>query len=381
MRNWGKYKLGDIASIKGGKRIPKGEILTNEKNTHPYIRITDMSGRYVPTEDLMFVPDIVFPHIKKYIVNDGDIILSIVGTIGLVAIIGQDLDNASLTENCVKVRPFNKSLNTKFLYYFLISPNGQAEIKKCIVGSTQPKLPLYKIDIPVVSEDEQSRIVSILSSLDDKIELNIRMNMTLEAIAQAIFKEWFVDFKFPGSDGELVDGLPKGWRNGHLIDILDLHYGKALKSEDRKVGRYPVLGSSGVVGFHNAYYVEGPGIVIGRKGTIGKVIWVDQDFFPIDTTFFVKDSLGTSFLYYHFFLMHSQSFQRISSDSAVPGLNKNEALRNKVIVPNVQIINRFNEFAKPLFERMNLINIENQTLTMIRDTLLPKLMTGKIRVA
>jgi type I restriction enzyme S subunit len=204
--------------------------------------------------------------------------------------------------------------------------------------------------------------------------------ITLEAIAQAIFKEWFVDFKFPGFDGGLVDGLPKGWRNGHLIDILDLHYGKALKSEDRKDGVYPVLGSNGVVGFHNTYYVEGPGIVIGRKGTIGKVIWVDQNFFPIDTTFFVKDSLGTTLLYYHFFLMQSQPFQKISSDSAVPGLNKNEALRNKVIVPNVQIVNRFNELARPLFERMNLINIEIQTLTLIRNILLPKLMAGKIRV-
>jgi type I restriction enzyme S subunit len=207
------------------------------------------------------------------------------------------------------------------------------------------------------------------------------MNKTLEAIALAIFKEWFVEFRFPGFDGILVDGLPKGWRKGHLSDILDLQYGKALKSDDRRQGSYPVIGSSGVVGLHDTFHVKGPGIVIGRKGTIGKVIWIDENFFPIDTTFFIKDLLGTSSLYYHFFLLRNQSFQKISSDSAVPGLNKNEALRNYAIVPQVEIINRYSEIAKPVFARMNLINIENNTLTQLRDSILPKLMTGKIKVA
>lgn len=227
----------------------------------------------------------------------------------------------------------------------------------------------------------QSRIASILSSLDDKIELNLRMNKTLEAIAQAIFKEWFVDFRFPGFDGELVDELPKGWRKGKLGDIINLRYGKALKTEERVLGKYPVVGSSGIVGFHNIPLVKSPGIVIGRKGTIGEVIWMDEDFYPIDTTFYIEDRINADGLFYHYYLLSLQDFNRIGSDSAVPGLNKNQALMNKVTIPDIIILNKFNRIINPLFTKKYLNFQENKILSEIRDILLPKLMTGKIRVA
>lgn len=239
-----------------------------------------------------------------------------------------------------------------------------------------------QIEIIVPSDIfEQFHIVSILSSLDDKIELNLQMNKTLEAIAQAIFKEWFVDFRFPGFDGELVDGLPKGWRKGKLGDIINLRYGKALKTEDRVPGKYPVIGSSGIVGFHNKPLVKSPGIVIGRKGTIGEVIWMDEDFHPIDTTFYIEDKINADGLYYHYYLLLMQEFKRIGSDSAVPGLNKNQALMNKVTIPDIITLNKFNSIINPVFTKKYLNFQENNTLSAIRDILLPKLMTGKIRVA
>ena len=210
----------------------------------------------------------------------------------------------------------------------MVSPLGQGEIKKGVVGSTQPKLPLYninKIEIPNLPLKEQQEIAAILSSLDDKIEINRQMNQTLEAIAQAIFKEWFINFNFPNekgkpykdSGGEMVDGLPKGWQKGKLGNILELVYGKALKAEERNEGQYLVVGSSGVVGSHTEYLVEAPGIVIGRKGTIGEVIWLDENFFPIDTTFYVKDVVGVSDLYYHYFVLLQQDFKKIGSDPLI----------------------------------------------------------------
>ncbi|OGW40069.1 MAG: hypothetical protein A2Y97_07130 [Nitrospirae bacterium RBG_13_39_12] len=234
------------------------------------------------------------------------------------------------------------------------------------------------------------RIASILSSLDDKIELNLQMNKILEAIARAIFKEWFVDFRFPGFDGELVDvvnadrsvsRLPKGWRKGKLGDIINLKYGKALKLENRIGGKYPVVGSSGIVGFHNEPLVKSPGIVVGRKGTIGEVIWLDEEFYPIDTTFYIEDQVGATGLYFHYYLLLSQDFKKIGSDSAVPGLNRNQALMTAIICPDIDTINKFNVLLKPLFEKKYLNNQEVKTLTTMRDALLPKLMTGKIRVA
>lgn len=109
MTNWKEYKLGEIAKVKGGKRLPKGSSLTSVPNNHPYIRVRDMGSKYLPVSNLEYVPDDVFPSIKNYIVNKKDVILSIVGSVGLVSIVNDNLDKASLTENCVKILP-NKDI-------------------------------------------------------------------------------------------------------------------------------------------------------------------------------------------------------------------------------------------------------------------------------
>lgn len=158
-------KLKNIVQIKSGKRIPKGTFLINIKNSHPYIKVKDMKKYKIKLNDnFEYVPDNIFPKISKYTVNTGDVILSIVGTIGNVSIIDQSLDNASLTENCVKLVP-NDELLSEYLYYFLISSNGKTEIQKGIIGSTQPKLPFYNIEqinIPLIDINKQKHIVNTI---------------------------------------------------------------------------------------------------------------------------------------------------------------------------------------------------------------------------
>ena len=112
-------KLADIVKIKGGKRLPKGENLQITPNAHPYIRVRDMKGKFIPTDELEYVPDHIFPKIKNYIVNTNDVIVSIVGTIGLVSIITEKLNNASQTENCAKLSGLDR-IDAEYLYYFLI---------------------------------------------------------------------------------------------------------------------------------------------------------------------------------------------------------------------------------------------------------------------
>ena len=146
MKEWKEYRLGDIATIKGGKRLPKGINLIDVPNNHPYIRVRDLG--HEKTLELNsfyeYVDDETQKFISKYIVNAGDIIISIVGTIGLIGIVGDTLDNANLTENCVKVVDIS-NLEKEYLYYFLISIYGQSEIKKGIVGAVQLKLPIKNI--------------------------------------------------------------------------------------------------------------------------------------------------------------------------------------------------------------------------------------------
>lgn len=189
--------LGDIVKIKGGKRLPKSSQLQAIKNDHPYIRVRDMGERYLPKSGLEYVPDNVFPSISRYIVNTNDLILSIVGTVGLVSIVDEFFNNASLTENCVKLTGLDEK-DAKYLYYYLLSQYGKEEIKARTVGAVQPKLPLYnieKIQIRWFDKLIREKIVNCLSTLDDKIELNNQTNQNLESIAQAIFKSWFIDFE------------------------------------------------------------------------------------------------------------------------------------------------------------------------------------------
>lgn len=175
--------LKDCASIKGGKRLPKGQFLQQTPNNHPYIRVKDMQHRFVFLDDTYeYVPDSIYPSISRYTVKANDIILSIVGTVGLVAIVHSSLDLANLTENCVKIVNIKNYL-PEYIYYFLYSNAGQTQIQKGIVGSTQPKLPLYNIErikLPEHSIDSQQHIVDILGTLDEKIENNEKLIDKLE---------------------------------------------------------------------------------------------------------------------------------------------------------------------------------------------------------
>lgn len=178
--NWATVSLGEICSIKGGKRLPKGKQLTTTKTIHPYIKVKDMGEqKYVSlNSNFEYLDEEVFENISRYIVSRDDIIISIVGTVGLIGIIDKSLDRANLTENCVKLVDI-KNVDTNFLYYYLKSHRGEYEIKKGIIGSTQPKLPIYNIQKIMVSYPqivEQRAIAKVLSGLDKKIEVNNQIN-------------------------------------------------------------------------------------------------------------------------------------------------------------------------------------------------------------
>ena len=188
-----KY-LGDIAEIKGGKRMPKGTRLQQEKNQHPYLRITDYDGKSFDRNSIRYVPDEVFEKISNYTVTEGDIFLSIVGTIGIATTIDKEYDNANLTENAVKIIP-DESVNSKYILYFLQSMLGQRQMNELSVGSTQKKLPIKnikKIKILLPNLEIQNKVVSNLQILDKKIALNNQINdnlviKSIEIIRFALF--------------------------------------------------------------------------------------------------------------------------------------------------------------------------------------------------
>lgn len=183
MEVWKTGKLKEFADVKGGKRLPKGKQLVKDANDHPYIRIRDLGKAKVLelTSDYEFVDDETQKTIARYIVEEGDILISVVGTIGLVGIVGKTLHLANQTENCDKIINI-QGMEREYLYYYLISDAGQDEIRKGTVGAVQPKLPLKNVQditIKYPSIDTQRKIVDILATIDEKIMVNEKINRNL----------------------------------------------------------------------------------------------------------------------------------------------------------------------------------------------------------
>lgn len=165
-------------------------------------------------------------------------------------------------------------------------------------------------------------------------------------------------------------------------ELLELAYGKALKADNRQHGTFPVYGSNGQVGWHHEKLVTGPGIIVGRKGNPGVVKWVPTDYFPIDTTFYVVPKDRCRSFHFLFYALKLQDLASLGADSAVPGLNRNLAYMSKQIIPSGPdpVFDVFDSFVQPLFERIYEAEDESRILAALRDALLPKLLSGEIRV-
>ncbi len=266
-------------------------------------------------------------------------------------------------------------------------------------GSAQPQLPIRdirRIEFPLPPLTEQLTIAHILGTLDDKIELNRRRNQTLETMARALFQDWFVDFgpvraKMEGREPYLPadlwqlfpdrlndEGKPEGWELKRVSYYLTLAYGKSLPAGKRNHGGVPVYGSGGITGFHSEALVNGPAIIVGRKGTVGSLYWEDRPCFPIDTVFYVQPEAPLSFCYY---LLESLPLRDMNTDAAVPGLNRENVYRLEVAAPPARLISAFTETATRLREGIAAISRDSDTLAQLRDTLLPKLISGELRIA
>ncbi len=174
---------------------------------------------------------------------------------------------------------------------------------------------------------------------------------------------------------QIIDGLPEGWERKTFGNIAELKYGKALKEENRIEGSFPVYGSSGIVGTHQAALVEGQTIIVGRKGNVGSIFWSPVDFWPIDTVYFIPKEQVDFWLY---LALPSAGFQ--NTDAGVPGLNRDFAYSRKLIQPPERIRRLFNEAVEPMFGQCTALETYNQKLAQARDLLLPRLMNGEIVV-
>jgi len=174
--------------------------------------------------------------------------------------------------------------------------------------------------------------------------------------------------------------IPNGWECKALSEIIELKYGKALKKNNRKEGKIPVFGSGGEVGFHNEYLVKGPGIIVAKKGSVGNLFWTEDDFFPIDTTFFVSP-IADIHLFWVYRQLCNIDILSLSSDSAVPGVNRNTLLSQNIVFPALSIIKIFMGFIAPFIHLKNNNQNEINSLSCLQNELLPRLLSGEITIS
>jgi type I restriction enzyme S subunit len=378
MKGWRECKLGDapLEIIDGdrGKNYPT----QNEFKDSGYCLF--LSTKNVRSEGFEFSECQFISEEKDRLLRNGrlqrnDVVLTTRGTVGNIGYYDKTVkyEKIRINSGMVIIRPDQKYLLPDFNYYLF--RKLQKDFHIYTSGSAQPQLPIKDlVEIPILLPPlpEQKAIAAVLSSLDDKIDFLQRQNKTLEAMAETLFRQWFVE--------PCKNGLPEGWREGKLGDVIELYYGKALKTEERTGIGYPVVGSSGIMDYHSEFLVKGPGIVIGRKGTIGKVIYLWDNFYPIDTTYYVKSKVESVGLFYEYFLLKTINFEEMNTDSAVPGLNRDIALSTEINIPPEGKLHSFNDlvatFAIKIMKNSNQI----RTLEKLRDTLLPKLMSGEVRV-
>ena len=391
-----EVKLGKVATVKGGKRLPKGINLITKPNPHPYIRVRDLNGKKTLELDgsFEFVDDETQKAISRYIVTGGDIVLSIVGTIGLVSVVGDSLNEANLTENCVKLTSLS-GIDRDYLYYYLKSSYGQQEIARGTVGAVQAKLPIKNIQdisIPLPDEVTQRKIADILSSLDAKIEVNQRINDNLEQQAQAIYHERFETVS--------PNDLPSDWRIVTLGEVATIsnksfnplkepeilleHYSIPAFDE----ARFPVFELSTSIK-SNKFIIDASCFMISKLNPTTKRVWKPYCLTGnavCSTEFIVykaKDKTITDFLYS---VIDSNSFSDFmcshvtGSTGSRQRATPSDTLSYELILPSGDELAEFLSLVSPMYAQIRINAIENDRLKRLRDSLLPKLMSGEIDV-
>lgn len=385
-----EVKLGKVATVKGGKRLPKGINLITKPNPHPYIRVRDLNGKKTLELDgsFEFVDDETQKAISRYIVTGGDIVLSIVGTIGLVSVVGDSLNEANLTENCVKLTSLS-GIDRDYLYYYLKSSYGQQEIARGTVGAVQAKLPIKNIQdisIPLPDEVTQRKIADILSSLDAKIEVNQRINDNLQQQAFSVFDNLIAnaenndytvsDYAFLNPKRTLAKNqvarsidmsqlstsgaFPSGWEMKPFNGGMRFTNGDTLLAritpclENGKTAFIDFL-DDGEVAFGSTEY-----IVLAPKNDTPPEMLYCLARYPAFVDYAVKNMNGSS------------GRQRVSAETVgqyrLPLFDKHSLVL-------------FKEVVSPMFLKMRYNSLENMRLAELRDALLPKLMSGEIDVS
>ena len=344
--------------------VPSGFPIIDGANLKGY-KVTDNITKFVTEEKAR--------SLSRSIAHRGDVIVTISGTIGQIAYIPE---NSLYDEYLCSQRQFRVSFDSSMVYvpylvFYFHTFEGQNKIlsfanQTGVPALSQPLKNFKKIRLCLPSLQEQRRIASIVETINDKIENNIKINDNLQQQAQAIYSSMFIDNPDPA------------WSHGHLSDLITVKYGKDHKK--LADGIYPVYGSGGIMRYVERPLYNKESVLIPRKGTLNNVMYVNQPFWSVDTMFYTEMKLpNVAKFVYHF--VKAKDLVSMNAGSAVPSMTTDILNAMEVVIPSASALEEFESLVAPMYEAMEANDVQSKALSQMRDTLLPKLMSGEIDVS
>jgi type I restriction enzyme S subunit len=361
---------------------------------YPMVRVTDIKGGFIKLDNALRVEEKVYKiFTKKYKPQKGDILMTRVGSYGNVALVNTEEDFC-LGQNTVVINP--KKVDSDFLFYYLQTPIIKNQIEAEVRGSTQKTISLksireLKLFLPPI--ELQKTLSSILRTLDDKIELNLKMNETLEEMAMTLYKHWFVDFG-PFQDGEFVESelgmIPKGWEVsnvGSVTNIFDsLRVPLSNKEREKRKGIYPYYGATSLMDYVDDYIFDGTYLLVGEDGSVMKedgtpyTQYVSGKFWVNNHAHVLQGTNGVSTEWLKVFFDNCNVAPYVTG-AVQPKINQKNLKSIPFLLPPQNVRQEFNKNIKNLYEKILINNKENVQLETIRNYLLPRLLSGEIDVS
>ena len=410
---WDFDTIGDSLYIKGRigwKGLKKSEYI--DRSDYRIINGSNVVNNNIDWSGCGYISEERYEESPEIMLKPNDIVMTKDGTIGKLAIIRSLEQKTTVASGLFVIRVEDNSIDVDYLYYYFSSFYFKELVKSRIEGSVIPHLyqkDLVALKLPLPDLSEQKAISKILRTLDDKIEVNNQINRTLEDMSQAIFKQWFVDFEFPNEDGEpykssggeMVESelgmIPKGWEVKGLDEIAEFLNGLAMQKfrpeENEKA--YPVLKikelrqgrtdeSSDLCSSNidEKYIVRDGDIIFSWSGSLLVDIWCGGNCGLNQHLFKVTSDKFDGWFVYQWNKYHLDRFVNIAKSKATTmgHIKRKDLSDSKVLIPSDEIYLKAAQHQKYLFEKIKYSKIEMKRLEEIRDALLPKLMSGKIRV-
>lgn len=391
MAEWSKTQLSDILVDKGYIRGPFGSALKRGDMKDNGVPVYEQQHAIYDSRCFRYyIDEQKFVEMKRFQVNTDDLIISCSGTVGKVSIIRDDDPKGIISQALLLLRVDKNKILPLYLKYFFSSRDGYNAIVSRSSGSVQVNIAkrdvIEQIPLMLPKIETQRKIVGVLNSIDKKIEENERINNNLEQQAKALYQDWFFDF----SPFSIEGNLPNGWHLGTVGDIIQLHDSKRVplsgSERDKMEKIYPYYGATSLMDYVDNYLFDGIYLLLGEDGTV-----VDSLGFPILQyvygQFWVnnhahiitgKEGFSVEELYLFFSLTNIKS---IVTGAVQQKVSQQSLKKVPAIIPSKEALSAFDDLIQPVFAQIRNLRDENAHLADLRDTLLPRLMSGELDVS